>query len=95
MSLAGCSALLDTDKTQLGALPIPCETGQTASCPCPDGTTSAQTCNKLARYDHCACQNHGGGGGPAGGAAGRVTTNSATAGQSGASGRAGGAAGAH
>ena len=64
--IAGCSAIVDADKSKLGAVPIPCEPGTTAACPCRDGTMSTQVCNDLARYDRCAC------GGAAGAAAGGV-----------------------
>ena len=53
--LVGCSAVVDSDKSKLGALPIPCEPGATASCPCRDGSMSVQACNQLARYDACRC----------------------------------------
>ncbi|HEX4351978.1 MAG TPA: hypothetical protein VHZ95_03670 [Polyangiales bacterium] len=94
IALGGCSAIVDADKSKLGALPVPCNVGKTASCPCPDGTKSTQLCNNLARYDACACQGHSQAGRAAAGAAG-----TAIAGRSGAGGAAGhataGAAGAH
>jgi hypothetical protein len=67
--LGACSAIVDSDASKLGALPIACETGRSVSCPCPDGTTSTQTCNKYARYDVCACKGQAGRAGAAGSAA--------------------------
>lgn len=67
--IAACSAIVDADKSKLGAVPIPCEPGTTAACPCRDGTMSTQVCNDLARYDRCAC---GGAAGHAGAPAGGV-----------------------
>ncbi|HEY2732783.1 MAG TPA: hypothetical protein VGI70_02310 [Polyangiales bacterium] len=68
VAASGCSAIVDSDKSKLGALPVPCVVGKTASCPCPDGTKSKQLCNGYARYDACACQGHGQAGGTAGAA---------------------------
>lgn len=56
LSMAACSAVVHNDKKKLGAMPIPCEVGQTAVCPCPDGTPSTQMCNSSARYDPCVCK---------------------------------------
>jgi hypothetical protein len=67
--IVSCSAVVDPDKSKLGAVPIPCEPGATAACPCRDGSTSTQLCNDHARYDRCAC---GAAAGRAGGAAGGV-----------------------
>lgn len=55
-----CSAVIDSDKRKLGALPVACEPGQSAPCPCRDGTMSTQVCNGYARYDRCACAATGG-----------------------------------
>jgi hypothetical protein len=94
--LTACSAVIDGDKSQLGAVPIPCVREQVAKCPCPDGTQSTQLCNQYARYDRCACQGHGAtprAGQGASAAAGTGTTNagrSAAGGSAGASGRAAG-----
>jgi hypothetical protein len=57
--VAACSVVIDGDKSQLGAVPIPCVRDQVAKCPCPDGTQSTQLCNQYARYDRCACDGHG------------------------------------
>lgn len=65
LSLASCSAVVDADKAKLGPLPVPCEPGQMATCPCKDGSTSTQKCNAMARFDPCAC----------GGATGRAATS--------------------
>lgn len=46
---------VDTDKGKLKARPVGCLKGTTLVCPCPDGSTSAQTCNELGRYDPCQC----------------------------------------
>lgn len=81
-SLGACSAIVDSDAAKLGALPIACETGRSVNCPCPDGSTSTQTCNKLARYDVCACKGQGQAGrsGASGGAvAGRGNAAGSTA----------------
>jgi hypothetical protein len=87
LSSAGCSAIVDADKSKLGELPVPCVVGKTVSCPCPDGTTSTQVCNSFARYDPCMCQGHGGRAGQ-GGAAGRAGATG-LAGTAGMAGRAG------
>jgi hypothetical protein len=100
LSLASaCSAIVDSDAAKLGAPPTTCMVGRSVSCPCPDGTTSTQVCNKLQRYDVCACKGQAGragqvsappagrsgAGGAGSGAAGRAGT-SATAGRTGAAG---------
>lgn len=68
--LAGCSAIIDVDKAKLGARPTTCKPSETAPCPCPDGTTSVQVCNTLARYDSCQCAAAAGAGAAGGGGAG-------------------------
>ncbi|HTU58220.1 MAG TPA: hypothetical protein VMF89_07295, partial [Polyangiales bacterium] len=70
--LTSCSAIVDTDKEKLGPVPVPCEPGQVAPCPCRDGSTSMQTCNAMARFDRCACA---GSAGRAGSAAGSGATS--------------------
>jgi hypothetical protein len=61
--LASCSAVVDTDKAKLGPVPVPCEPGQVAPCPCRDGSMSMQKCTSMARYDRCACSGIAGRGG--------------------------------
>jgi hypothetical protein len=81
LSIAACTAIIDNDKAKLGAMPIPCEMGQSAICPCPDGTPSTQICNNSARYDPCMCR------GTTANRAGQ--SGAATAGRAGAAGGAG------
>jgi hypothetical protein len=57
---AGCSVVVDSDASKLGAQPIACEVGRVVPCPCADGSNSTQVCNKLARYDACACNGQAG-----------------------------------
>lgn len=64
--LAACSAIVDTDKAKLGPVPVPCEPGQIAPCPCRDGSMSTQKCNAMARFDSCVCSVNAGRGGRAG-----------------------------
>jgi hypothetical protein len=89
--IASCSAIVDSDKTKLGALPVPCDVGQSLSCPCPDGTKSTQLCNSLARFDACSCLGHGGKAGQSGttNSAGHAGTTPIVAGQGGTAGIAG------
>ncbi|HET8939253.1 MAG TPA: hypothetical protein VFN67_37670 [Polyangiales bacterium] len=82
LGLVACSAIVDTDKAKLGPVPVPCEQGQLAMCPCRDGSMSTQRCNTMARFDPCACGANAGRGGRAGadtvgsGRAGTVSTRS-------------------
>jgi hypothetical protein len=87
LSWVACSAVIDTDKRKLGALPIACEPGQSAPCPCRDGTMSSQRCNELARYDRCACEMPESGDVPLGGAS--SIDDSVAGGQTGKAGKAG------
>jgi len=89
LSCVACSAVIDSDKRKLGALPIACEPGQSVPCPCRDGSMSTQRCNALARYDRCACAAPDTGDAPSSGAAGK--NESAAGGSAGQGGRAGGA----
>jgi hypothetical protein len=77
---ASCSAIVDTDKEKLGPVPVPCEPGQVAPCPCRDGSTSMQKCNAMARFDRCMCASSadrdGSAAGTAASAAGRGTSAS-------------------
>ena len=78
MLATACSAVVDTDKAKLGPSPVPCEPGQTAACPCRDGSTSTQKCNAMARFDTCVCgatAGRSGNGGAGNGGAGARGTN--------------------
>ena len=77
--LAGCSAIVDTDKEKLGPVPVPCEPGQVAPCPCRDGSMSMQKCTAMARYDRCACAASAGRGGNSAGSAASSAGSSAGA----------------
>jgi hypothetical protein len=84
IATSACSVIVDPDAAKLGGLPVPCETGRTVICPCPDGTTSTQTCNTLARYDVCVCKGQAGRAGEVGmSTAGRGTAGRSAAGAAG------------
>jgi hypothetical protein len=87
---SACSAVVDGDKSKLGPMPIPCNQGELAPCPCRDGSMSVQRCNALLKFDRCMCAGVAGSGDHAGGA-GRAGSAGAAgrAGNSGASGRRG------
>ena len=90
---SACSAVIDGDKSKLGPMPVPCNEGELAPCPCRDGSMSVQRCNALLKFDRCMCAGVAGSGGQAGhaGSAGRAGSAGAAgrAGSSGASGRRG------
>jgi hypothetical protein len=76
LAISACSAVVDTDKAKLGPVPVPCEPGQSVTCPCRDGSTSMQRCNAMARFDRCACGGVAGQG--SGGTVGSMTAGRGT-----------------